>query len=209
MHYARRTAHLTALFTLVQSQRLELQLAAVTDYRFGAGAFCGASRTCAVGGLIPIGLPSLTWWRGRTGLAVEGAGGGQTLGSRLADAEQAEIAHRQTHVAFLVRRSLRSKGPRPLRLAVGPALVLGDSRGFQRIRGPAPLGGRHVGGQRVPRIGVVGGLDVVMRVRPSITSTLPVRYMTTFGAPADTWPGSSDLSIGVGFAATLARSTGL
>jgi hypothetical protein len=198
LHYAGRNDQAQALFRTVHLTKLELQVAAVADYRAGNGSFCAASTACAAGGVVAMVSPALTLWVNRLGFGIEGGFGGETLGSKTAAAQDVEVAHRQSYFSVLGHRALRTNGNVSVRLSAGPAFVVADAKGFSRVHGYAPAGGRKAIDERKTIFGITGGADLTMRLGAVTVLNFPVRAMIVKGASSTTWPSTVDLQVGVG-----------
>jgi hypothetical protein len=129
------------------------------------------------------------------------------------------LAHRDTFGSLLVRFDLRSIGSLQYSALAGLSGALGSTVGYRNLKGGlAPIAGYYPLTFDAKRAGVTAGADIARRLTRRVSIAVPVRATwfiwggplglgktayTPPQRPIPAWPGSVDLSVGVGFSYRL------
>jgi hypothetical protein len=176
-------------------------VSALTSYVSRSGAeYCARTTTC-----LPIGgrTSALNFAVGAhinaLGLVAELRIGRQLYASRTSPLYDDEFAYRETMLSTLFRYRVVTGKPVSVGLLGGPALVIGDVQGLDRVKeGLAPFAGRHPFAHRTSSAGWSGGVDVDIRTGRRFSVHVPVR-LTHVGRELSEWaPGSFEFYTGIG-----------
>jgi glyoxylase-like metal-dependent hydrolase (beta-lactamase superfamily II) len=210
-HYAARPSHVEAVYGTLRLFRIDASGRAVVNYTQRKGsAFCAAWTSCAAGGAIAGGTGALTVTFGtRFGVSVETTLGQQYWGSRTTAAREEEAAVRQSRVALLLRVGAARPGGLSLVPTGGISRTRGDVRGLSLTRGLlAPAGGFHPIEQTGTRMGVTGGVDIVLTTERGFGLVVPVRVTKLRGPRPEFWPAMTDVQVGIGVSLPIVRRVG-
>ena len=208
-HYSARAGHIAAMYRSLRLVRVELGGRAIASYtsRNASGPCGGTWSICSAGGAVSGGTGSIALTLGnRFGLLGEATYSQQYWSSRARPGLQEETALRLSRTSVLFRYG----GPRPGRLSylpvAGVSQTTGDVRGLSHVTGVlTPVGGYHVIGEHVTRLGLTVGLDLLATTGRGFSITAPIRLTRIKGGRPQHWPAMLDMQAGIGIAVPLMR----
>ena len=196
-HASLRAAQVESIYRTLRAVTTSFEGALTMGWMSPSASYCETFESCASSAFAPATRIGLNVAGGRIGARLELTLLGQGQFHRESALYDDVINHRSTIAsALIVYRGF----------AAGPSLIVGDSKGLDRVKeGFAPFAGRHVIQERNRMFGVTIGTDVALNVGRRVRFAIPLRVTYKPRPDGGLHPGPFELHAGIRVAIPAAQ----
>ena len=205
--YPQRRTHIAETYRGLRAIRINVHAAGAMNALTANRDYCSSYTECGRDALVPAATIGVSWSFRRIAAVAEVSLERQSLASRIGLRFDDAWAHRESTGSFLVGVTTAPDRAWSLSVLGGLSITRVDSDGLRREKFVSVnLGGVSPQHTRATRLGVGGGIDLLLPISDRLRVILPVRVAHGLGEPDELRPGPLSLRAGAGLQFRLHRS---